>query len=292
MNQSKPDLLFTWGTLILLAFIWGSSFILMKIGLVEIPYQEVGALRMLVAFVSLIPFGIGYWARIEKKYWKYLFIIGLFGNGLPAFLFAYAQSYINSSLAGMLNSLVPLFTLVLGIFIFQFTPKRIHILGVITGLIGAIFLLYRPGMSFDSDSVYGLYIVAATLCYATSVNTIKKYVSHLPSSVITSTSLMFIGPPCGIYLFAYTDFTDRFSFDPAFMKSFIAIIVLSVMATGFALILFNMLIKKVSALYASSVTYLIPIVAIIWGVVDGESIAMMQLAGMSAILGGIYLINK
>ena len=125
MPDFASDRLFRWGTLLLLAFIWGSSFILMKIGLVTIPFQEVGALRMLVAFLSLLPFALKVWFKIERKFWKYLFVVGIFGNGAPAFLFAYAQSYISSSLAGMLNSLVPLFTLLLGLLIFKFAPKRL-----------------------------------------------------------------------------------------------------------------------------------------------------------------------
>lgn len=292
MTELSSDRLFRWGVLVLLAFIWGSSFILMKIGLVNIPYEQVGALRMLVAFVALTPFGVSKWRGIDRSYWKYLLIVGVTGNGLPAFLFAYAQSYINSSLAGMLNSLVPLFTLLLGLVVFKIRPKGMHIVGVVTGLIGAVFLLYRPGMDFDASSWYGMWIVLATLCYAISVNTIKRYLNDLPSAVITSTALLFVGPPCGIYLFTFTDFTSQLSLDPEYLKSLIAIVVLSVFATGFAIILFNMLIKRVSALYASSVTYLIPVIAIMWGLIDGESIGSMQYLGMGAILGGIYLINK
>lgn len=264
----------------------------MKIGLLELPYQEVGALRMMIAFLALIPFGVKSWLKIEYKYWKYLFIVGIFGNGLPAFLFAYAQSYINSSLAGMLNSLVPLFTLLFGLMLFKVMPKRLHIIGVFTGLIGAVFLLYKPGLEVNKNSIFGLYVVAATICYSISVNIIKRYLHDLPSAVITSTSLMFVGPLCGIYLFSFTDFNSRLSFDPEFLKSLIAILILSVFATGFAIILFNMLIKRVSALYASSVTYLIPIIAIFWGILDGETIDLTQYMGMGAILGGLYLINR
>lgn len=292
MSDLSSEKLFRWGVLLFLAFIWGSSFILMKIGLVSIPFEELGALRMFIAFLALMPFGIAAWMKIEKKYWKYLLIVGVCGNGAPAFLFAFAQSYISSSLAGMLNSLVPLFTLVVGLLIFKITPKKIHIFGVLIGLISAFFLLYRPGMDFNSGSLYGLYIVLATLCYSFSVNTIKKYLNDLRSSVITSTALLFIGPLCGIYLFFFTDFTSRLSMDEVFLKSFLAIAVLSVFGTGLAIIIFNMLIKRVSALYASSVTYLIPVFAIMWGMIDGETIEVFQIIGMFGILTGIYLINR
>jgi len=292
MTDITSDRIFRWGILVLLAFIWGSSFILMKIGLVSIPFHELGALRMLIAFFSLIPFGIRAWSRLDRKYWKFLLVVGICGNGAPAFLFAYAQSFINSSLAGMLNSLVPLFTLLVGLIFFRFKPKSMNIIGVIIGLIGAFFLLYKPGIKLDTSAFYGLYIVVATICYAISVNTIKRFLHDLPSAVITSTSLLFVGPPCGIYLFTFTDFGMRLSFDPIFLKSLIAIIVLSVFATGMAIIFFNMLIKRVSALYASSVTYLIPVIAIMWGMVDGETIAFTQMLGMGGILTGVYLINR
>ena len=291
VSTSRSELIFRWGVLLLLALIWGSSFILMKIGLKAIPFRELGALRMTVAFLALIPLGFRSWLRIEKKYWKYLFIVGLCGNGLPAFLFALAQTEINSSLAGMLNSLVPLFTLSFGLIFFGVRSKTVHAAGVVVGLGGALLLLYEPGLSLDSMSVYGLWVVVATMCYATSVNVIKKYLSALSSGVITSTSLVFIGPPCAIYLL-FTDFPQRFCLESEFMLSFWAIVVLSVFSTGLAIVIFNMLIKRVSALYASSVTYLIPIVAIFWGMLDGEVIRSLQFAGMGAILTGIYLINK
>lgn len=263
----------------------------MKIGLREIPFQELGALRMIIAFLSLTPLGFNAWKRIDKKLWKYLLVVGLCGSGIPAFLFALAQTKINSSLAGMLNSLVPLFTLLFGLVFFKIKSKTIHIVGVLTGLAGALFLLYKPGMSLNEISVYGLLVVGATICYSISVNVIKKYLSSLSSTVITSASLLFVGPICGIYLLT-TDFAQRFSFETDFLISIGAIVVLSVFATGLAVIIFNMLIKRVSALYASSVTYLIPVVAIFWGLLDGEMIEATQFMGMGAILTGIYLINK
>ena len=287
----RSDFVFRWGVLILLALIWGSSFILMKIGLIVLPFNELGALRMLLAFFALLPIGIRSWLSIERKYWKYLLIVGICGNGLPAFLFAFAQTQINSSLAGMLNSLVPLFTLLFGLLFFNVKSKGVHWLGVSAGLIGAIFLLYRPGLAFDSCSVYGLFVVAATVCYATSVNVIKKYLFDLSSTVITSASLLFVGPICGLYLLT-TGFPARISTDHDFVVSFIAVVVLSVFATGLAILIFNMLIKRVSALYASSVTYLIPVIAILWGISDGELVSMTQFAGMGGILTGIYLINR
>ena len=123
MSYQQSDIAFKWGVLILLALIWGSSFILMKIGLVALPFHELGSLRMLLAFLALTPLGLRSWFKIERRYWKYLLIVGIFGNGLPAFLFAFAQTQINSSLAGMLNSLVPLFTLLFGLVFSKISGK-------------------------------------------------------------------------------------------------------------------------------------------------------------------------
>ena len=264
----------------------------MKIGLAKIPFRELAAYRMVLAFITLIPFGVMAWSKISYRHWKYLAIVGICGHGAPAFLFAYAQQHINSSLAGMLNSLVPLFTLLLGMLLFGMKAKQRHFIGVIIGFAGAIFLLFRADIEFNASTVYGLYIVLATICYATSVNTIKKHLHDVSSAVITSASLLVVGPLCGIYLFTFTEFPSRISMDPEFMKSLMAVSALAVFGTGMAIIIFNMLIKRVSALYASSVTYLIPVIAILWGVADGESITTLQFLGMGGILTGVYLIQR
>lgn len=289
-DLSKP----LWQVLaiLLLAFIWGSSFILMKKGLVAYSSSEVAALRMVIAFLCFLPFILYNIKKVDKKYWKYLIIVGLFGNGIPAFLFTKAETGISSSLAGMLNSLVPLFTITLGVLFFKVPTNKLKFIGVFIGLIGAVMLITGNGFNIgESETSYSFYVIAATLCYAISVNTIKKYLQEVNSIVVSSFAFLFIGPPLLIYLFT-TDFVYTTFNNPEATTALSYIFILSLFGTAFSLIIFNMLVKQTSALFASTVTYLIPVFAIMWGVLDGELINLIQVLGIVVILVGIYFVNK
>lgn len=289
-DLSKP----LWQVLaiLLLAFIWGSSFILMKKGLVAYSSSEVAALRMVIAFLCFLPFILYNIKKVDKKYWKYLIIVGLFGNGIPAFLFTKAETGISSSLAGMLNSLVPLFTITLGVLFFKVPTNKLKFIGVFIGLIGAVMLITGNGFNIgESETSYSFYVIAATLCYAISVNTIKKYLQEVNSIVVSSFAFLFIGPPLLIYLFT-TDFVYTTFNNPEATTALSYIFILSLFGTAFSLIIFNMLVKQTSALFASTVTYLIPVFAIMWGIFDGELINLIQVLGIVVILVGIYFVNK
>lgn len=278
--------------ILLLAFIWGSSFILMKRGLVAYSSGEVAALRMIIAFLSFLPFILYNIKKVDKKYWKHLIIVGLFGNGIPAFLFTKAETGISSSLAGMLNSLVPLFTITLGILFFKVPTNKLKFIGVFIGLIGAVMLITGNGFDIaESETSYSFYVIAATLCYAISVNTIKKYLQEVNSIVVSSFAFLFIGPPLIVYLFT-TDFVTTTFNNPAAPTALGYILILSVFGTALSLIIFNMLVKQTSALFASTVTYLIPVFAIMWGIFDGELINLIQVLGIVVVLVGIYFVNK
>lgn len=289
-DLSKP----LWQVLaiLLLAFIWGSSFILMKKGLVAYSSSEVAALRMVIAFLCFLPFILYNIKKVDKKYWKYLIIVGLFGNGIPAFLFTKAETGISSSLAGMLNSLVPLFTITLGVLFFKVPTNKLKFIGVFIGLIGAVMLITGNGFNIgESETSYSFYVIAATLYYAISVNTIKKYLQEVNSIVVSSFAFLFIGPPLLIYLFT-TDFVYTTFNNPEATTALSYIFILSLFGTAFSLIIFNMLVKQTSALFASTVTYLIPVFAIMWGIFDGELINLIQVLGIVVILVGIYFVNK
>ena len=281
-----------WLTILVLAFIWGSSFILIKRSLVTFSGVEVGALRLIIASLVLLPVAFKKLSKIDRKHYKYLAIVGIVGNGLPAFLFAIAQTRLNSSLAGMINSLVPIFTLTLGYLVFGYRFDKYKVGGVLLGLAGASSLIYSSKTGGDSDLLYALLVVFATICYATSVNVIKKYLSDINSVLITSVSLLMIGPACGIYFFATAPLKSLFRWEMTQLISLGSLIVLSVFGTALAIVVFNMLIKRVSALFATTVTYLIPVVAIFWGIWDGESLSILHILGMSGIFTGIYLINR
>lgn len=274
----------------LLAFIWGSSFILMKRGLEVFSFTQVADLRMSLAWLSLLPF---VWKQIKvlpKHYWLPLAVVGLFGNGIPAFLFTKAQTQLDSSLTGILNALVPLFTLLIAVFVFKTKVKAYNILGILIGLIGAIWLVAGDGVVMD-NAHYAWFVVAATICYAISLNTIKNYLGELNPIHITGLAFFFAGPPTLIHLFS-TDFLDIMESQEKAWNALGFIFILAVIGTSMAVAIFNKLVARTTAIFASSVTYLIPIFAIMWGIIDGEHIALQHILGTTIIFTGIYLVNK
>jgi drug/metabolite transporter (DMT)-like permease len=274
-----------------LALVWGSSFILMKRALVDFLPDQVASIRMFASFLFLFPFVIGKSAKVKKGQWKFIFSTGFLGNGIPAFLFTYAQTKVPSFMAGMLNSLTPLFTMIMGYFIFKNKVSLSKILGVGVGLAGAVgLILLTSGGKIEDVSWYPMLIVLATICYAASVNIIRNKLHEVDSIVIAGFALFIVGPLTGIHLFM-TDFLTRLSENPHAWVALGYVLLLALFGTAISVVVFNQLIKMSGALFASSVTYLIPIVAMLWGVADGEQMGVFHLAALAAILGGVYLIN-
>lgn len=282
-----------WIILVALALTWGSSFILMKRGLDVYSSDEVAALRILIAFLFLSPLMFRHVKKELLVHWKSFLGMGMLGNFIPAFLFTKAETGISSSLTGMLNSLTPLFTLLLGVLLFKTKTKLVNAIGIMIGFVGAIGLL-TVGKSEDMDNnlMYGFYVVLATICYALSVNIIKKGLGTVNSITATVWAMLFIGPLAGIYLFGFTDFTTDIVSKPGAMTSLGFVSILAIFGTALSVIVFNVLIKNTNALFASSVTYLIPVVAMGWGIMDGENVQMLHFLWIILILLGVYLVNK
>ncbi len=279
--------------LIVLALIWGSSFILMKRALVEFSPIQVACLRMGIAFISLLPITIFQIQKISKKFWLSITATGFLGNGIPAFLFTTTQFYLSSSVVGVLNSLVPIFTLIVSAIFFKGTITLLKIGGILLGLIGAIILISaKQDSGASTANLYGLLIVLATICYAFSVNITKNYLQNISSIGIASLALSIVGPICIFYLFVFTDFLQLPLMEKKYLIALGYAALLALLGTTLSLFLFNKLVKVSNALYASSVTYLIPIVALVWGKLDGEELSIYHLAGMLVILSGVYLSNK
>jgi len=291
--KAKSVTLTSWIILIILTLVWGSSFILIKRGLEYFDGTQVGALRIAISFLFLMPFALARLREIRREDWKYLILVGIIGSGIPAFLFAKAQEGIDSSLAGILNSLTPLFTLIVGMSFFALRVKWFNIFGVVLGLIGALGLVnISGGQGFEVNIRYAAYIVVATVCYAFNVNLIKFRLPHVNPITITSVAFLLIGLPALLHLLFFTGFLLRIQSDPAALEGLGYIAILAVIGTGLALMLFNTLIKMSSPVFASSVTYLIPIVALIWGVADGEKISWTFVLWILLILTGVFLVNK
>ena len=281
---------FQFGILMLLAFVWGSSFILMKIGLKSFSPDQAGALRILLASLVLLPLSLRNLKSLQKKDLRSLLIAGFIGSFFPAFLFMKAETQINSSLAGMLNSLTPVFTLLVGLLFHKTQIRWMQIAGLALGLLGATgLILAGEGFHLGTVNSYAFYIVLATFFYAVSINQIKAKLGHLSGIQVTSLSFLFIGPVALVYLLT-TDLAPVAA-SPGWPIHLLALATLAVVGTAMAMLLMNTLIRHSTAVAASSVTYIIPVFAILWGILDGEKITLLHLICMGLILTGVYLIS-
>lgn len=252
-----------------------------------------GALRVTAASLFLLPLALPRLKELKPGDSFKLLMSGLMGIFIPAFLFAFAQTRLNSSLAGILNTLSPLWTMIIGAFFFQQRFRGLAIVGIVLSFFGAILLaLSRSGGTITGFNVFALLIVAATTLYGANLNWVKFKIHNLSSITITSISILFIGPLAAAYLFMFTDFVDVMSYQAGAWTGFGYIILLALMSTAVAGLIFNKLLRISTPLFASSVTYIMPIVAVMWGVIDGEELLPGHFMGMAAILAGVYLANK
>ncbi len=288
-DNSAP--LLAWGLLVLLALVWGSSFILIKKSLHVYSVTEVAAGRVFLAFVFFIPVLIRSWKNVPKRLMGLFFVSGLLGYFLPAFLFARAGSEITSALAGTLNATSPMFTMLLGVFFFAKTTNRMQIIGLAIALAGALMLIFtRAGVAVSEVNYFALFIVLATLSYGININIVSKYYGDL--SPVVSTAWIFAGVgPLSFGILLFTDFFGKMA-DSANLLPSSYLLSLGVLASGLMSVLFNRVIQLSSAVFAASVTYLMPIVALSWGLLDGETVGFQQWIGTAVILVGVYLINR
>lgn len=277
-------------SLALLALIWGSSFILIKKSLIALSPVQVGTLRVIISMIVLLPFA---WTRKNEffsapKAW--IFAVGVIGSAIPAVLFSYAQTKIESSLAGLLNTLTPIWVIIFGVLFFSLSVTKYKVLGVGLGFIGALILILFSTDGEFTNVLYGLLILVATFCYATSVNIIKAKLATV--SALTTTVYSYI--LAGILvspIFIYTWDAELIQ-SSGFTTSLVSVCVLAVFGTAFGSVIFFRLIQRTDPVFSSMVTYLIPIVALAWGFWDGESITVFHLIGIVVILAGVWLSGK
>ena len=281
-----------WVYLIILAIVWGSSFILMKKSLLGLTPIQVGALRMIITAVFLLLIGFKTLKLIQKKHWKYILYTALLGTFFPSFLFAYALTGIDSSISAILNSLTPFNTFIVGALAFGFAFKRKQFIGILVGLAGTLILILK-GAHLNPDQNYWLAIlvIISSVGYAFNVNIVKKYLYDLNALAITTGNFLLLIIPASIVLF-FTDFHVDFDWNEETMSALGYITILSVVGTGIAKVMFNRLVQISTPVFSASVTYLIPIVAVMWGIIDGEQLSFIQLLAGGIILFGVYLVNK
>jgi drug/metabolite transporter (DMT)-like permease len=280
-----------WVYLVVLSLVWGSSFILIKKGLIGLTAFQLGSLRIIFAAIFLLLIGFKSLAKIPRHQWKYIALTSLFGTFVPAYLFAIAQTQIDSSVSSILNSLTPLNTLILGTLAFGLQFRRNQIFGVLIGLIGSALLILNGAIHHpEQNYYYAILVLIASICYATNVNLIKKYLSDLTPVSITTGNFLVLLFPATIILF-FSDFFEAVQLATV-QQSVLFIMILGVVGTGIANILFFKLIQMSSPVFATSVTYLIPVVAFFWGLLDHEMLTPVQFIGAFIILIGVYLSAK
>lgn len=280
-----------WFYLLVLSLIWGSSFILIKKGLLGLSAIQVGSLRIIFASFFLLLIGFKSLKLIPKLKWKYIAITALFGTFFPAFLFAIAQTELDSSVTSILNSLTPLNTLAIGVLFFGIDFQRKQLWGLLIGLLGSLLLVYTGAQNNPQQNYYyALLIIMASFSYATNVNLIKRHLSDVsPVSITTGNFVVLLIPAILILLFS--GFPEQIHLEKT-QKAACFIMILGVLGTGIANILFFKLIQIASPVFAASVTYLIPVIALFWGLLDNEILTLVQFFGAFVILIGVYLSAK
>ncbi len=288
-TSSSAIPLSSWLALLLLGLVWGSSYIIIKKGLEVYNPVQLACLRISISALAFLPIAIKRLNKVDWSKLRYLLVVGFAGSFIPAFLFAFAQTKISSSMTGVLSSLTPLFTLTTGILLFRAPMIWAKVLGVLVGLAGALLLLLFDNTSGASGTlVYGLLVVLASLLYSLSANTVSYYLREVPALTISAVSFGIIGIPATIFL-GTSGFFTVLQTAPGAWTALGYICILALFGTVLASILFFRLVQITSAVFASMVSYLIPLVAVLWGLLDGEVISMYHFMGMALILTGVYL---
>jgi drug/metabolite transporter (DMT)-like permease len=280
-----------WLLLISLSIIWGSSFILIKKGLIGLSPIQLGALRILFAGLFIIPIGLKNVLKLPKHYWKHIVITAIFGTLLPVFLFAFAQTQINSSISAVLNSLTPLNTLWVGFVWYGMQFNRNQLIGVIIGFIGSLILVLNAAQNQPNQNYwYAIFIIIASTCYALNVNYLKKNLSNINPITITAANFSILFVPALIIL-CFSNYFKAGLNDIVF-QSTIYILILGIIGTAIANVFFFKLLQLSTPLFASSVTYLIPVIALFWGIYFSEKLSFIQFFAALIILFGVWLSSK
>ncbi|RZN83622.1 MAG: permease [Winogradskyella sp.] len=282
-----------WLYLVILSVIWGSSFILIKKALIGLTPFQIGSLRNVLTGVILLAFGYSSLKNIKNPQWKWIAISGFLGSFFPAFLFAIAETEIDSAITSILNSLVPLNTILMGAAVFKIASTRRQVIGVIIGFIGtALLILKGAEINPNQNYLYASFIIISTLMYAANVNIIKRYLQDVKPLTIAAGNYVFIIIPAFVVLL-FTDFFSSETFNSeTIWDAIICVALLSIFGTALAKVLFNKLIQISTPVFATSVTYLMPIVALIWGLLDGENFTPLQGIATLIILAGVYVANR
>ena len=285
------DSWFSWLLFVILCLIWGSSFYLMKVGMDKLSAYQVASLRMLTAGLVLLPFVKKAWQSIPRNRVGLVMGSGLLGSFFPAYLFCLAETKIDSAMAGILNALTPLFTLLVGILFFQLKARKIQIIGTCIGFLGLVLLITTGNEVRLSNLSYSFLVMAATLMYGFNVNMVGRYMRGFRAIDIAALAFVMLIIPSLIILLM-TGYGSLSFWQGEYLQSTLAAGILGILGTAIASILFYILVKRAGPVFASMVTYGIPIVAIGWGLLRHEYIGDKQVLSLLIILAGVYLVNR
>ena len=282
-----------WVFLVILSIIWGSSFILIKKGLIGLSAYQLGSLRIIFTAIFLFVIGFKSLKKIKKQHYKPVVVSAFLGTFIPVYMFAFAETQIDSAIVSILNSLTPLNTLVFGFFFFNMAFRKNQLLGIIIGLIGTLLLIVSgANLNPDQNYWFSAFVLIASLCYAFNVNIIKIYLQDLSAMSIAVGNFMVIVIPAIIVLFFTGFFNSAVINSELVQTSMLYVLLLAIFGTGIAKVMFNKLVQISTPIFSSSVTYTIPIVALLWGALDGEKLNFIQLLATLIILLGVFLANR
>jgi len=287
MNADKEK----WILLAILSLIWGSSFILIKKSLEHFNPFEVGALRVLIAGIILMPIAISKYKLFPKKHLKWLILAAFTGNFIPMFLFPIAETEVSSSIAGIINSMMPIFVIIIGALVWKFETTKQQIIGVFISFTGVCLLAFGGGDGTTFKLIPILLLLLATLCYAVSTTTVKSKLMEVSSTILSAFVFSFVLFFPSLIALSFTGFFSEFNFSKDNLTGLMFVSLLSVFGTGLAMTMNYRLLKVSTPLFASTVTLLMPIVAIIWGILDGEKLTVLQFVGASIIIAGLIFLR-
>ena len=286
----KSPSLANWLILLILSLVWGSSFILIKKGLVGFGFVEAASIRLMAGGAVFLPFGIYHFGKIPRDRWPYVVLITFVGMFIPAFLFCLAQQHVQSAVAGIMNALTPVFTFVFSIFLFKKAYRINHVAGLLLGLVCAVMLVVERSDAAFSLNFYAGLIVLATVCYGLNINLVKNYLSEVSSLALSTVSVSLGGLLS--FLFIYLPRHENYAITEERWMPLGALVLLGIMSTALAQLFFYKLIKNTTAIFASSTTYIMPIVAVMWGLLDGEVFHLEHALSIAGILIAVVLIRK
>lgn len=288
MNSEKEK----WVLLIVLSIIWGSSFILIKKSLLYFNPYEVGALRVLIAGLMLMPFAVMNLKKFPRKQLKWLIVAAVSGNFIPMFLFPIAETEVSSSVAGIINSMMPIFVIIVGALFWKFNTSKRQIKGVAISFTGACILAFSGSGTGEIKLIPVLLLLLATLLYAISTTTVKSKLQDIPAKILSAFVFSFVLILPSVIALVLSGFFVGLNADKNLLAGLGFVSLLSVFGTGLAIMLNYRLLNISTPLFASTVTLLMPVVAIIWGIIDGEKLSLVQYFGGVIIIAGLLFLRS